>query len=82
VIDLALAQTHFADVQAYLNDHVGADTYIARAMHEAEALVAELRAARAVVEATRDVGHGPTTLHWNPQCAQCRAIAAYDKVVG
>ncbi len=48
----------------------------------AKTLVAELRAAWEVIEATRDVGHGPSAMHWNPQCAQCRAVAAYDKVTG
>lgn len=43
-------------------------------------LAAELSAAREVVEASREVGHGPTSLHWNPQCIQCRALAAYDKL--
>jgi hypothetical protein len=60
------------------------------------ALVAELRAARevierqgvllsatrGVVEATREVGHGPSAMHWSPSCIQCQALTAYEKVTG
>lgn len=42
----------------------------------------QLDTAREVVEATREAGHGPTALHWNPQCVQCQAIATYDKAMG
>lgn len=42
----------------------------------------ELDTARKVVEVAREVGHGPTALHWNPQCVQCQALANYDKAMG
>ena len=47
------------------------------------ALVAELRVLREVVQAVKGAGHGgPDSLHWDPECGQCRTIAAYDKVTG